>query len=113
MPDELENKLPLTAGGEVQPPTDFDGGECFVPIILRVPFHSAPKPIPKPEQSPFARAFDTFWRDQGWGVPPPPRMTPKTGISAPVADDGVVTCIKRSVLTQMPLTEDSAESVAF
>jgi hypothetical protein len=88
MSDELENNLPLTAGGEVQPPTDFDGGECFVPIISRVPVGSAPKPAPKPEQSPFARAFDTFWRDQGWGVPPPPRTPLGKGISAPAAADG-------------------------
>ena len=88
MPDELENNLPLTAGGEVQPSTDFEGGECFVPIFPKAPVRSVPKAAPKPEPSPFARAFDTFYRNQGWGDPPPACTTPKTGISAPAADGG-------------------------
>ena len=70
----------------MQPFTDFEGGECFVPLISQVPVPPVPKPAPKPELSPFTRSFNTFWRNQGWGVPPPPRTIPEKGISAPAAD---------------------------
>jgi hypothetical protein len=37
MPDVRKNTIPPTAGGEVQPFTDLEGGECFVSLIRQVP----------------------------------------------------------------------------
>lgn len=85
MPDVLENTLPLTAGGDVKPSTEFDVGECFAPFITQISVSPAPKAAPKPEPSVLTRTFDRIFRDMGWEIPALTDAAPETGISVPAA----------------------------
>lgn len=120
----------------MKPSTEVDVGECFAPFIPQVSVSAAPKPAPKPGPSGMVRAFDKYIREQGWEVPPPtdtsvemgtsadtpgaqPSEIPIVPVTAPLPPPRkataveLVTWIKRSILAQMHLPGDAAESVAL
>jgi hypothetical protein len=140
MPDVLESVFSPTAGGDVEPSSELDVGECFAPFIPQVA--AAPAPTPKPKPAAKVSVFETVLRDLGYWTD----AGPETALPAPVADgnDGdtdlstvrsneiltasvetplpiprkatvleIFTWIKRSVLAQTHLPEDAAELVAF
>jgi len=143
MPDVPENNLPLTADGDVQPPSEADDGGCFAPFVPPVPVPPAPKPAPKPKPPSLMPLIDRILADNGC-VPAPTDAPPETEVSAPAAAGGtddeemtqptetlsapavaplpppriatadeLFTWIKRCVLAQTHLPADAAELIAF
>ena len=143
MPDVPENNLPLTADGDVQPPSEADDGGCFAPFVPPVPVPPAPKPAPKPKPPSLMPLIDRILADNGC-VPAPTDAPPETEVSVPAAAGGtddeemtqptetlsapavaplpppriatadeLFTWIKRCVLAQTHLPADAAELIAF
>ena len=143
MPDVLVNVLPPTAGGDVEPSSELDVGECFAPFIPQVAVTPASTPKPKPAAR--VSGLEKVLRELGFGNTSTD-AGPETELLAPEAagDDGdtdlstarpneiltasvetplpkprkatgleIFTWIKRSVLAQTHLPEDAAELVAL
>ena len=141
MSEVPESTLPPTEGGDIEPSSELDVGECFAPFIPEVAVAPAPRRKPKPAVS----VFEKVLGELGYGTTSTD-AGPKTGHSVPQAagnDDDtdlstarpneilttsvetplpiprkatvleIFTWIKRSVLAQTHLPEDAAELVAF
>ena len=143
MPDVLENTPLLTAGGDVQPPTEIDDGGCFAPFIPKASLSPALKPTPESKPPSLMPLIDKILRDSGY-LPTPTDVTPETEVpataaggstgeaqmtqpceilsapeEAPLPPPRTATAVeltdwmKRSVLARTNLPEDAAEIVAF
>ena len=65
MPDLLVNVLPPTAGGDVEPSSELDVGECFAPFIPQVAVTPASTPKPKPAAR--VSGLEKVLRELGFG----------------------------------------------
>jgi len=140
MPDLLETVLSPTAGGDVEPSSELDIGECFAPFIPQAP--AAPAPNPKPKPAAKVSGFEKLLRENGLlrdtgsatalPVPEAPGNDGDTDLSTVRSNEiltasvetplptprkatvlEIFTWIKRSVLAQTHLPEDAAALVAL
>jgi hypothetical protein len=141
MSDVPENALPPTAGRDMEPSSEVDVGECFAPFIPQVAVTPAPRRKPKPAVSVFEKVlgelgYGTTTTDAGPKTGPPVSeaagndddtdlsttrpneiLTASVQTPLPIPRKATVleifTWIKRSVLAQTHLSEDTAELAAF
>jgi hypothetical protein len=141
MSDLPESALPPTAGRDMEPSSELDVGECFAPFIPQVPVAPAPRRKPKPAVSVFEKVLGELGYGTtstntgpktGLSIPeatgnddntdlstarPNEILTPSVETPLPIPRKATVveiyTWIKRSVLAQTHLPEDTAELVAF
>jgi hypothetical protein len=77
----LEDALPLTAGGDVEPTTELEVGGCYAPSIPQVSVCPGPTPGPKPKRPNLADGFDPLFRRKGWDIPASTDPTQEAGTS--------------------------------